>query len=123
MAAVVNQTSPGSSEEHGLEVRGSSEHISGHGDAEGHADVVRMTHGFEESWVDVLQNPKAEERDNSRLICGLVGPDYTLDCKKKITGFSLILNERLQEVMWSYRQEEKSAERTVIIKTRVIIVN
>ncbi len=59
--------------EHGLEVRGSSEHISGHGDAEGQADVVRMTHGFEESWVDVLQNPKAEERDNSRLICGLVG--------------------------------------------------
>lgn len=82
MAAVVNQTSPGSSEEHGLEVRESSEHISCYRDAEGHADVVRMTHGFEESWVDVLQNPKAEESDNSRLICGLVGPDYTLHCKR-----------------------------------------
>lgn len=77
IAAIVNQTDPCSAKEQSLEVGASAEDIARHGDAEGHADVVRVSHGFEEGWIDVLHNSKVEERDDGRFVSRLVGTNYT----------------------------------------------
>lgn len=82
VAAIVNQTDPRTAEEQSLEVGASAEDVARHGDAEGHADVVRVSHGFEEGWIDVLHNSKAEESDDGRFICGLVGTNYTSHWKR-----------------------------------------